>query len=116
MSERRAISGVVPVINTPFDDEGRIDHTVLAREIDWAFEQGADGICAGMVSEWLRLTHGERVELSRAMVEMAAGRGAVITSVGAESTEHAKLMAREAAACSCTEWPRWNSRSWSGLG
>ena len=47
MNERWAISGVVPVINTPFDDDDRIDHTVLAREIDWAFEQGADGICAG---------------------------------------------------------------------
>jgi 4-hydroxy-tetrahydrodipicolinate synthase len=101
MGEKKPISGVVPVINTPFDGDDRIDHAVLAREIDWAFEQGADGICAGMVSEWLRLTHDERVELSRSMVELAAGRGVVITSVGAESTEHALLMAREAAQAGC---------------
>lgn len=101
MSTKRKISGVVPVISTPFDERDAIDHAVLGREIDWVFEQGAQGICAGMVSEWLRLSAGERTELARAMVELAAGRGAVIVSVGAESTAHARALAREAAEAGC---------------
>ena len=97
----RQIAGVVPVINTPFDASERIDHSVLSREIDWVFDQGAQGICAGMVSELLRLTHDERRELASAMVELASGRGVVITSVGGESTEQARSFARQAAAAGC---------------
>ena len=97
----KGIAGVLPVINTPFDDYDRIDGADLAREIDWVFEQGAQGICAGMVSELLRLTYEERNELALAMVELAAGRGVVITSVGAESTAQARTFARQAEQAGC---------------
>ncbi len=100
MSAHR-IAGVLPVINTPFDDDDRIDQAALKDEIDWIFEQGAQGICAGMVSELLRLTYDERNILARSMVELAAGRGAVITSVGAESTEQARTFARQAEEAGC---------------
>jgi 2-keto-3-deoxy-L-arabinonate dehydratase len=95
------IAGVLPVINTPFDDDDRIDQAALKHEIDWVFEQGAQGICAGMVSELLRLTYDERDILARSMVELAAGRGVVITSVGAESTEQARAFARQAIEAGC---------------
>lgn len=100
MSAHR-IAGVLPVINTPFDDDDRMDQTALKDEIDWVFEQGAQGICAGMVSELLRLTYDERDSLARSMVELAAGRGVVITSVGAESTEQARTFARQAEEAGC---------------
>ena len=96
------IAGVLPVINTPFGADNRIDESGLARQIDWVFEQGASGICAGMVTELLRLTHDERIALGRAMVDGAASRGVVITSVGGESTEQARGFAREAAEAGCT--------------
>ena len=89
------------MINTPFDDGDRIDQAALQREIDWVFEQGAQGICAGMVSELLRLTYDERNILARSMVEFADGRGVVITSVGAESTEQARAFARQADETGC---------------
>ena len=95
------IQGVLPVINTPFDATNQIDQVVLSREIDWIFAQGAQGICAGMVSELLRLTYEERNILSQKMVEFSAGRGAVIMSVGAESTEQALVFAREAESAGC---------------
>ena len=101
MTPLSAIGGVLPVINTPFDENDRIDEASLAREIDWVFEQGAQGICAGMVSELLRLTHDERVELAATMVDLAAGRGIVVTSVGAESTEQARAFARGAERAGC---------------
>ena len=101
MSATGPIAGVLSVINTPFGENDRIDHAALHREIDWVFEQGAQGICAGMVSELLRLTNDERSELTHAMVELAAGRGIVVTSVGAESSAEARELARAAEAAGC---------------
>ncbi|MEY2611208.1 MAG: 4-hydroxy-tetrahydrodipicolinate synthase, partial [Planctomycetota bacterium] len=49
------LRGVLPVLHTPFCDDGRIDVEVLEKEIDWAFETQADGVVVAMVSETLRL-------------------------------------------------------------
>ena len=49
------LHGVLPVLQTPFTPERQIDAVVLQREIDWAFETGADGVVVAMVSEILRL-------------------------------------------------------------
>ena len=95
------IAGVLPIVHTPFDDDDCIDHAVLKREIDWAFEQGAHGICTGMVSELLRLTHDERIELTHKLVEFNSNRGVVIASVGAESTKQALEFARHAQQAGC---------------
>ncbi len=81
------IQGVLPVLHTPFHDDDTIDRDSLQREIDWVFETGADGVCSAMVSELLRLSMTERNELAECMVQMSAGRGVVIASVGAESTK-----------------------------
>jgi 4-hydroxy-tetrahydrodipicolinate synthase len=77
--------GVLPVLQTPFDDSGAIDHSALQREIDWVFERGADGVTVAMVSEILRLSLEERRELAETVCSTAGTRAAVI-SVGAEST------------------------------
>ena len=69
------IEGILPILHTPFDVNDEIDRDSLGREIDWAFEQGSNGVCSAMVSEILRLTSEERVELNRLIVEMTAGRG-----------------------------------------
>jgi len=96
-----SLRGVLPILHTPFSDDDRIDDESLQREIDWAFELGVDGVCSAMVSEVLRLTADERVELTRRIVDITAGRGAVVISVGAESTAQALFFAREAVAAGC---------------
>ncbi len=96
MTTPHKIAGVLPILHTPFDDGDSIDHASLQREIDWTFEVGADGVCSAMVSEILRLTSDERNELNRLIVEMTAGRGAVIASVGAESSRQALAFAESA--------------------
>jgi 2-keto-3-deoxy-L-arabinonate dehydratase len=97
----RPIEGVLPILHTPFDASDRIDHASLQRQIDWCFEVGADGVCSAMVSEILRLTTAERNELNRVMVEMTAGRGVVVASVGAESTRGALEFARSPVESGC---------------
>lgn len=97
----RPLEGVLPILHTPFDASDQIDNASLQHQIDWAFAVGADGVCSAMVSEILRLTATERNELNRAMVEMAAGRGVVVASVGAESTRAALEFASAAVEGGC---------------
>lgn len=94
MTETPKIEGILPILHTPFDVNDQIDRDSLQREIDWAFEQGIQGVCSAMVSEILRLTSEERIQLNRLIVEMTAGRGAVVGSVGAESIKQAVEFAK----------------------
>lgn len=96
------IEGILPILHTPFDTSDEIDRDSLHREIDWAFEQGSDGVCSAMVSEILRLTWQERIELNRLIVEMTSGRGVVVASVGAESTRQAVDFAEAAVDAGCS--------------
>lgn len=95
------IRGVLPVLHTPFLEGEVIDRESLAREIDWCYEVGADGVCGAMVSEVLRLSQDERLELTQLMVECSDGRGAVIASVGAERTKLAIAYAEHAERVGC---------------
>jgi 4-hydroxy-tetrahydrodipicolinate synthase len=80
------IQGVLPVMHTPFDEREHIDFESMAREVDFAFDAGADGIVMALASEILRLTHGERLEMTQRLVEFARGRGPVVIGVHGEST------------------------------
>ncbi len=95
------VAGVLPVIHTPMIDGDEIDHESLRKEVDWAFEVGADGVVAAMVSEILRLTPDERVRLADELVELTAERGAVIFSVGSESIAQSRQLARRAQQSGC---------------
>jgi len=95
------IEGILPILHTPFDQNDEIDRDSLQREIDWAFELGVNGVCSAMVSEILRLTPQERVQLNRLIVELTANRGIVIASVGAESTRQAVDFATAAVEDGC---------------
>lgn len=90
------LKGVLPVLQTPFFEDGRIDPQTLKREIDWAFEVGADGVCTAMVSEILRLENSERRELAERVCHDVDKRGVVVISVGAESTLEAQRLATHA--------------------
>lgn len=97
----KSLTGVLPIVHTPFLADDTIDLPSLRREIDWALGVGADGLCTGMVSELLRLTFRERLELTAAMAEITAGRGVAVAGVGAESTKQALEYARAARMAGC---------------
>lgn len=96
------LTGVLPVLATPFTQDGDIDLGVLKDEIDWVFARGVDGVVMGMVSETLRLSSEERDELAGAICTAADGRGSIVTSVGAESLHTAVRHARVAEDCGAT--------------
>jgi 4-hydroxy-tetrahydrodipicolinate synthase len=97
----RVLKGVLPIVHTPFTADDEIDRAALKKEVDWAFQQGSDGIGTGMVSEVMRLTFQERIALTQLLVEATASRGAVFMAVGAESTKQAVAFAQEAERAGC---------------
>lgn len=92
----KELTGVLPVISTPFTADLDIDRSALAREIDWLILNGSDGLVMAMVSELPRLTSTERITLGHLILDFAAGRVPVVLSVGAESTREAKRLTRDA--------------------
>ena len=96
MKIKPKIYGVLPVLHMPFQEDYSIDFDVLAREIDFVINAGSDGITLALASELLRLTHDERLELTRKLPEMADGRVTVTISVGAETEREAVAFAEAA--------------------
>jgi 4-hydroxy-tetrahydrodipicolinate synthase len=90
------LAGVLPVFQTPFNDDETIDVDTLEREIQWLYDSGADGIVMAMVSEILRLSTDERRTLAELACCFGCERGAVIVSVGAESARLAEQFATHA--------------------
>lgn len=96
------LTGVLPVLQLPFDETFDVDNAELAGEIDWVLEQGASGLVLGMVSEVLRLSTSERSEVAETVCAHCAGRVPVVVSVTAESTRLATDLAVTAAAAGAT--------------
>lgn len=96
MNGRGALAGVLPVFQTPFLDDESIDEATLEAEIAWLYDAGADGVVLAMVSEVLRLDLDERRRLAELACRFGRGRGAVVVSVGAESSVVAERLARHA--------------------
>ncbi len=75
------IEGIIPVMLTPFTDQGDIDYPGLARLIEWYLAHGADALFAvAQSSEMQYLTLAERAALGRFVVKEVAGRVPVVVS------------------------------------
>lgn len=90
------LHGVLPVLHTPFTEDGKIDVPTLQAEVDWAIETGANGVVMAMVSELLRLGYHGRLELAEHVCQVVAGRVPTVISVGGESIPEAVGFARHA--------------------
>jgi len=80
----QAIRGVLPVVHMPYLEDLSIDGDTLRKEVDYVFDKGADGLCLALVSDLLRLTADERLQLPLQLVEYAGGRGPVTIGALAE--------------------------------
>lgn len=80
----------------PYREDGAIDYDVLAREVDFVFDAGADGVTLALASELLRLSKEERLDLTKRLPGMIGKRGTFVMSVGAETTREAVRYAEAA--------------------
>jgi 4-hydroxy-tetrahydrodipicolinate synthase len=96
MNDKSPISGVLPVLQMPYSEDGGIDFDTLKREVDHVFDSGSHGITLALASELLRLNREERLQLTRCLPRMAQKRGHVIISVGSETAREAAFYAEQA--------------------
>lgn len=97
------LTGVLPVLQTPFDRSGSVDHGALRDQAEWCLGQGANGLVVGMVSEVMRLDEDERAAVTGTLAAVAAPtEKAVVASVGAESVRAAAERSRAAADAGAT--------------
>jgi dihydrodipicolinate synthase/N-acetylneuraminate lyase len=79
--------GVIPILQTPFTDQGVLDLDSLRRQVDFVIASGADAMAyPGFVSEWWKLDGPEILAASKAILEQSAGRVPVILNVTMQST------------------------------
>jgi 4-hydroxy-tetrahydrodipicolinate synthase len=88
--------GVVPILVTPFRDDGAIDETSLRNEVDFAIEAGVHGLGIALGSEIYKLTEGERDEVTTIVVSQVNDRVPVVVNTGAVATDLAVFYSRRA--------------------
>jgi 4-hydroxy-tetrahydrodipicolinate synthase len=88
--------GVIPILQTPFFDDGAIDRESLERQVDFLIAAGiTDAAYPGFVSEWWKLSDTEISECVGIIVRRAGSRLRLIANVTAQSTYLAVEQARE---------------------
>ena len=97
--ESEALHGCIPILVTPFADDGSLDLESLEREIDWVLAEGASGVaCVAIASEGYKLTETERDAVIATTVRRIDGRAPVVASADGPGEEPAIDRARRAAA------------------
>lgn len=91
-------SGVIAALVTPFRSGGGIDVAGVARLVEHAIAGGVHGLLVtGSAGEFVHLSRGERLLVTRAAVEAAARRVPVYAGTTAVSTEETIALTRDAA-------------------
>lgn len=91
------LSGILPVLPTPFSESGETAPEELAQIVDFALHSGVDGVVfPGFASEVDELSRQERSRLLRLVVERVAGRVPVVAGATAPTAAEAIAHAWEA--------------------
>jgi 4-hydroxy-tetrahydrodipicolinate synthase len=91
------LTGILPIVYTPFDADGAIDLEDLERLVDYLVDAGAHGLAAvGGASECHKLALEERTRLAEATVRFAADRVPVVIGTSAANTPDAVALSRHA--------------------
>jgi len=114
------ITGSIPALATPLQEDGSLDLPRLRSFIDWQIAEGSDGIVVvGTTGESPTVNFDEHCVLIRTAVEQAAGRVPVIAGTGANSTSEAIELAGFAKQAGATAHlsvvPYYNKPSQEGL-
>ncbi|HVY43209.1 MAG TPA: dihydrodipicolinate synthase family protein [Hyphomicrobiaceae bacterium] len=93
-----ALRGVIPILLTPFDEEGRIDVDSLQNLIDFNIAAGVHGLGVALGSEIFKFNEAERDLVTRTVVDHTKGRVPVVINTGAAGTDLAVQYSRAAEA------------------
>ena len=91
------ITGILPVVPTPFLEDGALDVEGITRVLECTIDQGVDAICIlANYSEQFVLSDDERAQTMRSSLKHVAGRVPMIVTISHFSTEIAMQRARAA--------------------
>lgn len=89
------LAGVLPIVPTPFRDDGAPDEEDLRAVVEFIIACGADGLVfPGVASEFDTLAPDERVHLTRVVAEAIGGRRPFVVGASAASEAEAVGYAR----------------------
>ncbi|MBL8156676.1 MAG: dihydrodipicolinate synthase family protein [Anaerolineae bacterium] len=84
------LRGIIPILITPFDANGRLDEESLRRVVRFELEGGVHGIgVGGFASEAYKLTDAERLRCAEIVAAEVTGQVPLIIGMAAGSTEAA---------------------------
>lgn len=90
------MSGVFPILVTPFDEQSRPDEESLRRLVEFNIAAGVHGLGLALGSEVYKLSEAERATVTRIIVDQTRGRVPVVINTGAAATDLAVLYSRTA--------------------
>lgn len=93
---RGDLFGVVPILVTPFDEDGEIDEASLRNEVDFAIDTGVHGLGIALGSEVFTFTEAERDRVTGIVVEQTRDRVPIVVNTGSISTNLAVFYSRRA--------------------
>ena len=86
--EEKRLTGVCPILPTPFQENGEIDVASLKREVEFLIESGVSGIALfGNASEAFALKKSEKELIAKTVVEVCRGRVRLVFGSGSTGTE-----------------------------
>jgi len=91
-----SVRGIVPILVTPFDEQGEIDEKSLKNLIEFNIAGGVHGLGVANGSEMFKLNEAERAQVVRCVVKTVRGRVPVVISTGAPGTATAIQFSRAA--------------------
>lgn len=95
--EMKLPRGIISVVQTPFDQDGKVDFVSLERLIEDIIAARVDGLLVPAVaSEVACLTDTERVDILRTTIQFVAGRVPVIAGASANAPEVCRTHCRVA--------------------
>ena len=93
------LHGCIPIVVTPFTEEGAIDEKSLRAEVEFLIAGGVHGLAApAIASEGYKLAEAEQQRVAAIVIETAGGRVPVVVSADGNGTDIAVIRARRAAA------------------
>jgi 4-hydroxy-tetrahydrodipicolinate synthase len=98
MTTLPALHGVVPILVTAFDDQGRIDEESLRRLVEFNIAAGVHGLGIALGSEVYKLADDERDLVIATVVDQVGGRIPVVMNTGALATDLAVRYSQRAEA------------------
>ncbi|MFP6678967.1 MAG: dihydrodipicolinate synthase family protein [Dehalococcoidia bacterium] len=82
----KQVSGIVPILQLPFDELGEVLYEDLEAEVDFAIQSGVNGIALGVASELNKLNDVERDEVVRSVIRYVDGRKPTVVGTSGSST------------------------------